>query len=110
MRPLTLSCPKTGKDQRKASLRSWKLDGERRVKSPLPEVSRASSQAVAGGDLGGARLIELAVYFHLFRDGFRQFGRGFDPLAPREIAAPQFGAQLLDMVVKRNHFVLSVYL
>jgi hypothetical protein len=48
-------------------------------------------------------LIESAVEFLLPGDCLRQFGLGFRSFAPGQMAA----RQLLDMLLKRDHLVLS---
>jgi len=47
--------------------------------------------------------VERAVELGLFSDGLREFGLDGGAFAAGEVTAPQFGPQLLDVVVKRDH-------
>jgi hypothetical protein len=47
--------------------------------------------------------VECAVEFRLLTNCLGEFCLHTGALAAREVAAPQLGPQLLDMVVKRDH-------
>ena len=52
--------------------------------------------------------VEAAIELGLLGDGARQLGLHGGALASREAAAAQFGPELLDVIVKRDHRALLV--
>jgi hypothetical protein len=80
---------------------------KRRAKATRPTTLAASIGNLVAMILGFDCFVESAVERFLPGDCSCKFGLGFCPFAPGQIAAPQLGPQFLDVVVKRDHLVLS---
>jgi len=111
-RDYLVACAVAADDKGIAPLaRSADIDAiRRRPFADLPGVKDFAHGSPAFLEVSLKRTVECPVEFGLRGDGPRQFRLHSGTLAAREVAPPQLGPQLLDMIVKRDHRPLLPWL